>query len=79
MCREVLQPAASLCGNAADAAKINKVCRTCLILAGLENGIKFIFYANSLMTDLLSKSGFIEAEMKQGSIHTYSTWLYYHG
>ena len=58
-------------GNATDTTKISKVCRPYLISAGLENGIKFIFCANPLMTDLLSKSDFVEADIMYNETREY--------
>ena len=42
-----------------------------IVSAGLENGIKFIFCANPLMTDLLSKSDFVEADITYNETREY--------
>ena len=58
-------------GNTTDSKNINKKCRPYLISAGIENGIKFIFCANPLMTEILSKSEFVEADITYNETREY--------
>ena len=50
--------------NDAESNKIAELCRPYLVSTGIENGIKYIFCANPLMTETLSKSKFVDADIR---------------
>ena len=44
-------------------AELRKLSRPYLISAGIENGIRYVFTMNPLMSKVLSKAEFIEADI----------------
>ena len=64
---------ASFCWNLNWVVELSKPSRPYLISAGIHSGIQYIFIMNPLMSEVLSKAGFIEANItfnETRSIHT---------
>ena len=52
--------------------ELKKLSRPYLVSAGIENGIQFIFTINPLMSEILSKAEFIEADITYNETKEYS-------
>ena len=49
--------------NRMDSQKVKKICRPYLVSAGLENRIRYVFWANPLMNEMLTQSEFVEVDI----------------
>lgn len=59
-------------GSDAESNEIAKLCRPYLVSAGIENGTKYVFCANPLMTETLFKFEFVEADITYNETREYS-------
>ena len=52
-----------LTGDTVDSHQLISLARPCLVAAGIESGIKFIFCMSPFMSSLLAESEFVEADI----------------